>query len=97
MLQSYEAIYDHGIMKWLGDQPADVEARVIVAILPNMTASSTSRMSHQPSSRIAGKCKVLADIVRRCPHPDIVGKIGIIGDVIDSAPVALLHDPEGSE
>lgn len=63
MLQSYEAIYDHGIIKWLGDQPADIGARVIVTILPNKTASPASSMSRQPSSRIAGKGKVLGDIV----------------------------------
>ena len=30
--QSYEAIYDHGQMKWLGDRPDVEEARVIVTI-----------------------------------------------------------------
>ena len=34
MLKSYEAIYDHGQIRWL-ETPADVdEARVIVTVLP---------------------------------------------------------------
>ena len=63
MLQSYEAIYDHGIMKWLGDQPADIKARVIVTILADKSLLSASNLSHQVSPRIAGKGKVLGDIV----------------------------------
>ena len=62
MLRSYEAIYDHGKMQWLGDQPADEEVRVIVTILPGKTVP-VSKMPHQPSSRIAGKGKVLGDVV----------------------------------
>ena len=63
MLQSYEAIYDHGIMKWLGDQPSDIKARVIVTILPDHSSMSAPKVSHQVSPRIAGKGKVLGDIV----------------------------------
>ena len=62
-LRSYEAIYDHGKMQWLGDQPVDVEARVIVTIFPNKTASSASGMKHQPAHWIAGKGKVPGDSV----------------------------------
>jgi len=62
-LQSYEAIYDHGIMKWLGDQPADIRARVIVTILSDKSTISAPKVSHQVSPRIAGKGKVLGDIV----------------------------------
>ena len=35
-LQSYEAIYDHGQMEWLGDKPQVEEARVIVTILAGL-------------------------------------------------------------
>ncbi len=63
MLQSYEAIYDHGIMKWQGDQPADIKVRVIVTILPDNSSMSAPKVSHQVSPRIAGKGKVLGDIV----------------------------------
>lgn len=62
MLQSYEAIYEHGQMKWLGEQPPVEEARVIVTILSDKTPSA-SRVEHKPSPRIAGKGKVLGDII----------------------------------
>jgi len=67
-LQSFEAIYDHGIMKWLGDQPADIEARVIVTILavkkPEGEASRTvlaQRLS--PSPRLRGAAKIMDDLI----------------------------------
>jgi len=34
MLQSYQAIYDHGRLTWLTDKPTVEEARVIVTLLP---------------------------------------------------------------
>lgn len=60
MLHSYEAIYDHGIMKWLGEKPADIEARVIVTVLQQQ---STLKVLPQVSPRIAGKGKILGDLV----------------------------------
>ena len=70
-LRSYEAIYDHGKMQWLGDQPVDVEARVIVTIFPNKTASSASGMKHQPSHWIAGKGKVRVTAFHQQPRNQI--------------------------
>lgn len=61
-LQSYEAIYDHGQMKWLGDRPQVEEARVIVTILSGPSAIATL-LKHEPSARIAGKGKIMGDIV----------------------------------
>jgi hypothetical protein len=61
-LQSYEAIYDHGQMKWLGDKPQVEEARVIVTILSGSSAIAPT-VKHQPSIRIAGKGKIIGDIV----------------------------------
>ena len=61
-LQSYEAIYDHGQMKWLGDCPQVEKARVIVTILSDKGIAPTA-MRHQPSARIAGKGKILGDIL----------------------------------
>ena len=61
-LKSYEAIYDHGRMKWLGDSPNVEEARVIVTILPDKSAVATAVM-HTPSARIAGKGKIIGDII----------------------------------
>ena len=64
MLQSYEAIYEHGTMKWLGDKPPIKQAHVIVTILPEKEASLiTSQTQHQPSAFIAGKGSIQGDII----------------------------------
>ena len=64
MLQSYEAIYDHGSMKWLGDKPSVKHAHVIVTILPEKEASSfIFQTQHQPSPLIAGKGSIQGDII----------------------------------
>ena len=62
MLQSFEAIYDHGQIKWLGDKPPVEAARVIVTMLPPLERA-TSQNRRVPSPRIAGKGKILGDIV----------------------------------
>ncbi len=62
MLQSYEAIYDHGRITWLTDKPPVEEARVIVTMLPGQ-ANITSQTRRVPSARIAGKGTILGDIV----------------------------------
>ncbi len=33
MLKSYEAVYDHGELKWVGDQPPDGRLKVIVTVV----------------------------------------------------------------
>jgi len=48
-LQSYEAIYDHGQVKWLGDRPQVEQARVIVTTLPDKDFAATP-FKHQPSA-----------------------------------------------
>jgi len=62
MLQSYEAIYDHGQIRWLTDKPPVEEARVIVTMLPPHTGAS-AQADRVPSARIAGKGRILGDIV----------------------------------
>lgn len=67
-LQSFEAIYDHGIMKWLGDQPADIEARVIVTVLsvtnPKKDAPRTTLAQRRsPSPRLRGAAKMMDDMI----------------------------------
>ena len=62
MLQSYEAIYDHGQIKWLGDKPPVEAAHVIVTLLPPLQ-NPTPKNRQMPSGRIAGKGKILGDIV----------------------------------
>jgi len=59
MLVSYEAIYDHGKIKWLSDAPTFEEAKVIVTVLATTEAPKPVR---KPSEKIAGKGKILGDI-----------------------------------
>jgi hypothetical protein len=61
-LQSYEAIYDHGQLNWLGECPDVEEARVIVTVLSGKAPAQVA-LKHQPSARIAGKGKILGDII----------------------------------
>jgi len=64
MLQSYEAIYEHGAMKWLGDKPPVKHAHIIVTILPEKEVSLiTSQTQHQLSPLIAGKGSIQGDII----------------------------------
>jgi hypothetical protein len=62
MLQSYEAIYDHGHLTWLADKPAVEEVHVIVTLLPTDDAP-VKKQKRQPSPRIAGQGRVLGDII----------------------------------
>lgn len=62
MLQSFEAIYDHGKIKWLGDKPPAETARVIVTLLP-APEPVAQKTKPTPSARIAGKGKILGDIM----------------------------------
>jgi len=63
MLQSYEAIYKHGAITWLGEKPSVNQAHVIVTILGvTETATAPLRRDKQPSPLIAGKGSVLADL-----------------------------------
>lgn len=64
ILQSYEAIYEHGEMKWLGDKPPVKQAHVIVTILSDKEAIAiSSQKKHEPSPVIAGKGTILGDII----------------------------------
>lgn len=62
MLQSYEAIYDHGSITWLTDKPAIEEARIIVTMLPPQHVAS-SHNGRMRSTRIADKGRILGDIL----------------------------------
>ncbi len=39
MVKSYEAVYDHGELKWIGDQPPDGRMKVIVTVVEEETRS----------------------------------------------------------
>jgi len=60
MLQSYEAIYESGAMKWLADKPQVKYAHVIVTILAEKEVTIVS--PQYPSPVIAGKGKILGDL-----------------------------------
>jgi hypothetical protein len=60
MLKTYEAIYENGQVKWLGEQPSVESARLIVTVLEEKTSSVKRRF---PPASIAGRGKTLGDIV----------------------------------
>jgi hypothetical protein len=62
MLQSYEAIYDHGQFQWIGDEPAVAKARVIVTVLPEIASSAPGMRRRQPSPRVKGT-RIIGDIM----------------------------------
>ena len=62
MLQSYEAIYDHGQIRWLGDSPPPEKSRVIVTLLPPQ-GQQAPPFGRVPSPRVAGKGRILGDII----------------------------------
>ena len=61
-LQSYEAIYIDGKVTWLGESPVIKKAKVLVTILEQADGPTTS-LKHKPSARIAGKGRILGDIM----------------------------------
>lgn len=62
MLQSDQAIYDHGRIIWLTDKPSVEAANVIVTLLPTIVAP-VLKPKRQPSTRIAGQGEILGDII----------------------------------
>jgi hypothetical protein len=58
MLKSYEAIYDRGHLKWLGDAPVIETARVIVTVLIETT---TPHKGRQPPPELKGSVTWLGD------------------------------------
>jgi hypothetical protein len=62
MLKSYEATYDNGKITWLSDQPQIKSARLIITVLEE-TPPSTKTPKRTTPSHLAGKVKILGDIV----------------------------------
>ena len=60
MLNSYEAIYENGKIRWLKDAPPNGTAHIIVTILDKQPEMKKKRT---PPASIAGKGKILGDIV----------------------------------
>ena len=67
MLKSYEAIYDHGNLKWLKDSPGEDKIRVIVTILGEVPSVTKRR---QPLLELSGKGKITGDIISPAVSPD---------------------------
>ncbi|NJM98557.1 MAG: hypothetical protein HC800_16605 [Phormidesmis sp. RL_2_1] len=64
MLESYEAVYENGQLKWLNEQPLVDSARVIVTVLKDLDLNAAnSKKRRVPPDAIAGKGRTLGDIV----------------------------------
>ena len=63
MLKSYEAIYENGQITWLTEKPQVSSARIIVTVLPEDTQNTISLKRRIPPTAMAGKVKILSDIV----------------------------------
>jgi ABC-type taurine transport system substrate-binding protein len=62
--ESYEAYYENGTLRWLGDKPSVKQASVIVTILSEReTAIVALLKKSRHSSLIAGKGDVFGDII----------------------------------
>ena len=61
MLNSYEAVYEDGQLKWLADKPSVSSARVIVTIVEETEDVAVKRRTF-PKTMI-GKVEILEDIV----------------------------------
>lgn len=66
MLKSYEAIYEHGKLKWLKDSPGEEKIRVIVTIVEEAPPAIKRR---QPPIDLAGKGKITGDIISPIIQP----------------------------
>ena len=63
MLKSYEAIYENGQVTWLTEQPQVSSARIIVTVLQEDTQNTVSKKRRIPPAAMAGKVRILGDIV----------------------------------
>jgi hypothetical protein len=70
MLKSYEAIYDHGQIRWLETPPDVDEARVIVTVLPAQVAETTAApRRRRPPEKLKGSITIAGNIVSS-PYSD---------------------------
>lgn len=60
MLQSFEAVYDHGHLDWLADAPkSQGRMRVIVTVMQEF--ADDTRQDNFPPPELAGKMRILCD------------------------------------
>jgi hypothetical protein len=70
MLQTYEAIYEHGNVRWLDALPELNEARLLVTVLSNTVAQSTPPPTMQTNNLAnALKAAVLLNPYRDVADP----------------------------
>jgi hypothetical protein len=63
MLKSYEAIYEHGQIRWLDTPPEVDTARIIVTVLPPADDRSKDVPKRHPPEKLKGRVRVVGDIV----------------------------------
>ena len=59
MLHSYQAIYEHGRLQWLGDAPSETRVKVIVTVLDEPAQKSGKR--RRPPPELAGTLSLRGD------------------------------------
>jgi hypothetical protein len=63
MLKSYEALFDHGQIRWL-ESPPDVErARVIITVLPEPLEPITTAFPRRPPACLKGTARTIGDLL----------------------------------
>ena len=63
MLNSYEAIYDHGQIEWVDQPPPLEKAHVIITVLPAANETDMAVVHRRPSPKNAGKGMIVGDIM----------------------------------
>ncbi|WP_130472962.1 hypothetical protein [Candidatus Magnetaquicoccus inordinatus] len=64
MLNSYEAVLDHGTVRWLGTPPAVERAPLIITVLPGkVTEDQHDSQFRRPPDKIKGRLHIAGDIV----------------------------------
>ncbi len=64
MLNSYEAVLDHGAIRWLGTLPAVEQARLIITVLPEKeTENQNAPQFRRPPYTLKGRLRIVGDIV----------------------------------
>ena len=61
MLRSYEAIYDHGQLRWVNDAPKESPLRVIVTVIEEAKTANPepTRKRRRPPPELAGMMRVI--------------------------------------
>jgi hypothetical protein len=79
MLQTYEAIYEHGIVRWLDGPPEMNEARLLVTVLSGPVATSATTDARR-SNDLANALKAA---VLLNPYRDVVDSVAWQREVRD--------------